>query len=64
MTVPQTLTVHSDTFRPHVESVLTNDPAGGEVTEGMLRMAHGRTLAVRWQGLKQMVRGMMQFGKR
>jgi acyl-CoA reductase-like NAD-dependent aldehyde dehydrogenase len=63
MTVPQVVTVHSGTFRPHVESVLTNDPAGGEVTEGMLRMAHGRTFGARWQGLKQMVRGMMRFGK-
>lgn len=64
MTVPQTVTVHSGTFRPHVESVLTNDPAGGEVTAGMLRMAHSRTLGMRWHGLKQMVRGMMKFGKR
>ncbi|MFY7951599.1 MAG: aldehyde dehydrogenase family protein [Armatimonadaceae bacterium] len=64
MTVPQTVTVHSGTFRPHVESVLTNDPAGGEVTAGMLRMAHGRTLGARWHGLMQMVRGMMKFGKR
>lgn len=63
MTVPQTVTVHSGTFRPHVESVLTNDPAGGDVTEGMLRMAHGRTLGARWQGLKQMVQGMTKFGK-
>jgi acyl-CoA reductase-like NAD-dependent aldehyde dehydrogenase len=63
MTVPQTVTVHSGTFRPHVESVLTADPAGGEVTAGMLRMAHGRTLGTRWRGLKQMVRGMMRFGK-
>jgi hypothetical protein len=58
------VTVRSGTFRPHVESVLTNDPAGGEVTEGMLRMAHGRTLGIRWRGLKQMLRGMMKFGKK
>ncbi len=63
MTVPQTVTVHAGTFRPHVESVLRADPAGGEVTTGMLRMAHGRTLGVRWRGLTQMVRGMMRFGK-
>ena len=64
MTVPQVVTVHAGTFRPHVESVLTDDPAAGEVTEGMLRMAHGRTLGARWRGLKQMVRGMMRFGKK
>ncbi len=64
MTVPQVVTVRSGTFRPHVESVLANDPVAGEVSEGMLRMAHARTLGARWRGLKQMVRGMMKFGKK
>ncbi len=63
-TVPQTVSVRSGRFRPHVETVLTGDPAGGDVTAGMLLMLHGRSLSQRWRGLKQMAGGMMAFGKK
>jgi acyl-CoA reductase-like NAD-dependent aldehyde dehydrogenase len=63
MTVPQVVTVRSGRFRPHIDTVLNADPAGGDVMAGMLAMTHGRTLAARWRGLRQMVRGMKRFGK-
>ncbi|MEO2090014.1 MAG: aldehyde dehydrogenase family protein [Gemmataceae bacterium] len=64
MTVPQVLTARSGKFRPHIDTVLNADPAGGDVTAGMLTMTHARTLGARWQGLRQMVSGMKRFGKR
>lgn len=63
MTVPQVVTVRAGKFRPHVDTVLNADPAGGDVTAGMLAMTHARTLGARWRGLRQMVRGMKRFGK-
>jgi aldehyde dehydrogenase (NAD+) len=62
MTVPQVVTVRSGKFRPHIDTVLNADPAGGDVTAGMLAMTHGRTLTDRWRGLKRMAGGMRRFG--
>jgi aldehyde dehydrogenase (NAD+) len=64
MTVPQVVTVRSGKFRPHIDTVLNADPAGGDVMAGMLTMTHGRTLAARWLGLRQMIGGMRRFGKK
>lgn len=64
MTVPQVVTVRAGKFRPHIDTVLTADPAGGVVMAGMLAMTHGRSLAARWRGLCQMVGGMKRFGKK
>ena len=64
MTVPQVMTVRSGRFRPHVDTVLNADPAGGDVMAGMLVMTHARGLAARWRGLRRMVSGMKRFGKR
>jgi acyl-CoA reductase-like NAD-dependent aldehyde dehydrogenase len=63
MTVPQAVTVRSGKFRPHIDTELNADPAGGDVTAGMLRMTHGRTLGQRWRGLWMMVSGTRRFGK-
>ncbi len=63
MTTPQVVTVRSGRFRPHIDTELTADPAGGDVTAGMLAMTHGRTLAARWRGLRQMLGGMRRFGR-
>lgn len=62
MTVPQTVTVRSGTFRPHIDTVLNDDPAGGVVIGGILQFTHGRRLADRWRGLRQLLRGMRAFG--
>lgn len=58
MTVPQVVTVRKGAFRPHVDALLNRDPAAGDVARGLLRFGHGRTLGERWQGFKQLVRGM------
>jgi acyl-CoA reductase-like NAD-dependent aldehyde dehydrogenase len=63
MTVPQVVTVRRGTFRPHVDAALARDPAAGDVTRGILRFTHGRTLGERWQGLRQMIRGMRRTGR-
>ena len=52
MTVPQVVTVRGGTFRPHVDAALSRDPAAGDVTRGLLRLTHGRTLGERWRGLR------------
>ncbi len=63
MTAPQVVTVRTGSFRPHVDAALTGDPAAGDVTRGLLRLTHGRTLGERWRGLKQLVRGMRRMGR-
>jgi acyl-CoA reductase-like NAD-dependent aldehyde dehydrogenase len=63
MTVPQVVTVRGGTFRPHVDAALSRDPAAGDVTRGLLRLTHGRTLGERWRGLKQLVGGMRRTGR-
>lgn len=64
MTVPQTVTVRSGKFRPHIDTVLNADPAGSDVMAGMLKMTHARTLGGRWRGLRQMIGGMRRFGEK
>ena len=64
MTVPQVVTVRTGKFRPHIDTVLNADPAGGDVTGGMLALTHGRTLGARWRGLTRMIGGMRRFGKK
>jgi acyl-CoA reductase-like NAD-dependent aldehyde dehydrogenase len=64
MTVPQTVTVRSGKFRPHIDTELNADSAGGDVVSGMLKMTHARGLGDRWRGLKQMIGGMRRFGKK
>jgi acyl-CoA reductase-like NAD-dependent aldehyde dehydrogenase len=63
MTAPQVVTVRKGAFRPHVDAALTGDPAAGDVTRGLLRLTHGRTLGERWRGLRQLVRGMRRMGR-
>ncbi len=58
MTVPQVVTVRKGTFRPHVDTFLANDPAAGDIMNGLLCMTHGRTLGLRWTGLKRLIRGL------
>ena len=58
MTVPQVVTVRKGTFRPHVDTHLASDPAAGDIMNGLLRMTHGRTLGLRWSGLKQLIWGL------
>jgi hypothetical protein len=61
--VPQVVTVRKGSFRPHVDAALSRDPAAGDVTQGILRLTHGRTLGERWRGLRQMIRGMRRTGR-
>jgi acyl-CoA reductase-like NAD-dependent aldehyde dehydrogenase len=57
MTAPQVVTRRLGTFRPHIDSHLAGDTSG-DVARGVLRMSHGRGLAERWRGLRQMLGGM------
>ncbi|HVK10664.1 MAG TPA: aldehyde dehydrogenase family protein, partial [Gemmataceae bacterium] len=63
MTAPQVVTVRTGSFRPHVDAALAHDPAAGDVTRGLLRLTHGRTLGERWRGFRQLVRGVRRTGK-
>ena len=63
LTVPQVVTVRKGSFRPHVDAALSRDPSAGDVTRGLLRLSHGRTLGERWRGLRQMVRGLRKTGR-
>lgn len=61
MTVPQVVTVRRGRFRPHVDALLNRDPAAPDVTRGLLRLTHGRTLGERWRGLRQMLGGLRRM---
>ncbi|MDB5308334.1 MAG: betB 1 [Gemmataceae bacterium] len=59
MTVPQTVTVHRGTFRPHVDEVVSPDPAATlDVLRGLLRATHGRGLGAWFGGVRQLIRGI------
>ena len=40
MTVPQVLTVHSGTFRPHYDEAINPDPATADILRGLLKWTH------------------------
>jgi acyl-CoA reductase-like NAD-dependent aldehyde dehydrogenase len=58
MTVPQTITVHGGTFRPHLDEAVRPDAATRDILEGLLRMSHSRRLGERYRGLKQLFAGI------
>lgn len=64
MTRPQVVTVRGGRFRPHLDTFLNRDPAGNDVTRGLLRLTHARSLRERWRGLRQMLGGMRRMGTR
>ncbi|CAN5394126.1 aldehyde dehydrogenase family protein [soil metagenome] len=63
MTVAQVVTVRGGRFRPHVAAALTNDPAVGDVTIGLLKMSHSRRLRDRIAGMFQMMKGVRKSKK-
>ena len=63
MTVPQVVSVRRGSFRPHVDEGLKPNPATADVTRGLLRFSHARTLGERWRGLRQLIRGMIRSRK-
>jgi aldehyde dehydrogenase (NAD+) len=58
MTVPQAVTVHVGTFRPHFDESANPDPATVEILRGLMRWTHARGTGAKLRGLWQMVRGV------
>ncbi|MCI0701316.1 MAG: aldehyde dehydrogenase family protein [Planctomycetia bacterium] len=64
MTVPQVVTVHKGTFRPHLDESVKPDPgATAELLRGLLKWTHARGLCEKLRGLWQMVRGIRRRGR-
>ncbi|WP_162271896.1 aldehyde dehydrogenase family protein [Gemmata sp. SH-PL17] len=63
MTVPQVVTVHKGTFRPHLDDAANPDPATIDLLHGLIRLTHARGLRARLSGLWQMVRGIRKKRK-
>ncbi|VTR91809.1 succinate-semialdehyde dehydrogenase : Aldehyde dehydrogenase OS=Bacillus simplex GN=BN1180_01740 PE=4 SV=1: Aldedh: Aldedh [Gemmata massiliana] len=63
MTVPQVVTVHKGTFRPHLDDAVNPDPATIDLLHGLIRLTHARRLRERLGGLWQMVRGIRKKRK-
>jgi acyl-CoA reductase-like NAD-dependent aldehyde dehydrogenase len=53
-TVPQVVSIRKGLFRPHANPT----PGSSDVTHGLLRLTHSRTLRERFRGLRQMISGM------
>ncbi len=58
MTVPQVVTVHKGTFRPHFDEAVNPDSATDDILRGLLQLTHARGLREKLRGLKQMIRGV------
>jgi acyl-CoA reductase-like NAD-dependent aldehyde dehydrogenase len=63
MTVPQVVTVHKGTFRPHLDEAVNPDPSTGDILSGLLRLTHARGVREKLRGLWQMVRGVRRKGE-
>jgi acyl-CoA reductase-like NAD-dependent aldehyde dehydrogenase len=63
-TRPQVVTTRGGRFRPHIDTDLEADPAGDDVTTGILLTRHSRTWGGLFRGLGQMFRGFRHFGKK
>ncbi len=57
MTVPQVVTVHRGTFRPHFDEAVSPRSGTGEMLRGLLRWTHARGLREKLRGLRQMIAG-------
>jgi acyl-CoA reductase-like NAD-dependent aldehyde dehydrogenase len=58
MTVPQVVTVHAGTFRPHFDEAASPDPATAEILHGLLTWTHARGLRAKLRGLRQLLKGI------
>lgn len=58
MTVPQVVTVHKGTFRPHLDDAVSPDLATADILRGLIRWTHARGLRARLGGLWQMMKGI------
>jgi acyl-CoA reductase-like NAD-dependent aldehyde dehydrogenase len=63
MTVPQVVTVHTGTFRPHFDEAVNPDSATDDILRGLLRLTHARGLREKLRGLKQMIGGVRRKKK-
>ena len=63
MTVPQVITVHKGTFRPHFDDAVNPDPATIDILHGLIRLTHARGLRARLGGFWQMVKGVRKKRK-
>jgi acyl-CoA reductase-like NAD-dependent aldehyde dehydrogenase len=63
MTVPQVITVHKGTFRPHFDEALNPDPATAIILRGLLRWTHSRGVFAKLGGWWQMTRGVFKKRK-
>ncbi len=58
MTVPQVVTVHKGTFRPHFDESAEPDPATVDVLRGLMTWTHARGMGAKLKGLWQLVKGI------
>jgi aldehyde dehydrogenase (NAD+) len=63
MTVPQVVTIHKGTFRPHFDEAVSPDPSTGDILHGLLRLTHATRFREKLRGLRQMVRGVRRKGE-
>jgi acyl-CoA reductase-like NAD-dependent aldehyde dehydrogenase len=62
MTVPQVVTIHKGTFRPHFDEAVDPDPSTGDILRGLLRLTHASGIREKLRGLRQMIRGARNQG--
>lgn len=58
MTVPQAVTVHKGTFRPHLDEAVNPDPATLDILRGLLRCTHSSGIVERFRGMLQVIHGV------
>jgi len=64
MSVPQVVTVHTGTFRPHFDEAVNPDPSTIDILRGLLRLTHAWGIREKFRGLWQMVRGVRRKAKK
>jgi len=64
MTVPQVVTVHAGTFRPHFDEAANPNPATVDVLRGLMAWTHARGLGAKLRGLWRMVGGIRRTGRK
>lgn len=58
MTVPQVVTVHKGTFRPHFDEAADPDPAAVAVLRGLMTWTHARGFGAKLRGLWELLKGI------
>jgi aldehyde dehydrogenase (NAD+) len=61
MTVPQVVSVRGGKFRPHYEPMGNSDGPPAQMARGLLAWYHGRTMGLRWEGLRRLIGGLRRM---